>query len=106
MSQDRKAFAQQEADLLAQLEAEMGMQQPKLNNKAVPKMKKSGSDSRFDNTDYLAKVEQQAMVGLEAMLAAETAGQKTVKEESKCPEPKMKRAGSDTRFDNTAYLEK
>ena len=67
-------------------------------------MKRTGSDSRFDNTDYLAKVEQDTMAGLEAMLSKETA-QKGVKEESK-GEPKMKRCGSDTRFDNTAYLAK
>ena len=104
MSQDRKAFKKQEADLLAQLEAQMGMEQPKLKNEAVPKRKRTGSDSRFDNADFLAKVEQETIAGLEAMLSAETA-QKPVKEESKSA-PKMKRCGSDTRFDNTAYLAK
>ena len=76
--------------------------QPKIENVKPKKLKRSGSDSRFDNEEFLQKVEDQTMAALQQMVSS---GQDE-KEEVKESEKKIKRRGSFDLDTNQEYAKK
>ena len=103
MSRDRKQFQEKEDELKKQFEAMLfGPGAPALStlpqlgvnlaaagvNEKKPKRARAGSDPQFDNEEYLKKIEDDTLKGLEAMLGLAA----TSTEEKKCAEEPAKQA--------------